>query len=48
MGTRLRKIMLALLFVSVIPFAVATPATGAALADCPSGTHWDTITQTCH
>lgn len=50
MGSRLLKIVLSFLFLSLVQLAVALPAgNGAALADgpCNNGTHWDTITQSC-
>jgi hypothetical protein len=50
MGSRLRKFALTLLFTAVIPLAALSPSvSGTALAvDCPHGTNWDTLTQTCH
>ena len=48
MGSRLRKFALTLLFAAVLPLSALTPpAGGAVTASCPTGTHWDTITQTC-
>ncbi len=50
MGIRLRKIVLSVLFVSLIPLSVIAPVSaGTALAEgpCPTGTNWDTGTQSC-
>jgi hypothetical protein len=47
MGTRVLKIVIALLLASFVQF-VGSTATSAVLADgCPAGTHYDTVTGTC-
>jgi hypothetical protein len=50
MGSRLRKLAVTLLFAAVIPLSALAPSATAALpeANCPNGTNWDTITQSCH
>ena len=51
MYLRLRNLLMSLLVVAIVPVFALSPVAGngAVLADggCPSGTHWDTITQTC-
>ena len=49
MGSRLRKIAVTLLFAAVIPLSALAPSAGVTLTEaaCPTGTHWDTITQRC-
>lgn len=46
---RARNFVLSLLFAVVLQGVVGSFAgPTVALADCPAGTNWDAVTQTCH
>jgi hypothetical protein len=49
MRARLCNLLLSVVVLAVLPLGASFSGATAsgALADCPTGTHWDVITQTC-